>query len=252
MLFEARAVEGVTTAEIERMVREVRTKVYANIGSALTALGATKAREREVALGELARLEEQLREVERIDYFPSGAADDLRGGLGRLRARLEQRSAAPSQLAERKRHELLTTAAVPGHAHGGEGQSCRYAWLIRRLLDADAKFKFVGPGSYAPKGGELRFDMPEAGFTHVGDQCSFEVLCRRFALPCRVSRIAAIGHDLDVNDGRYLHPETGGVRTMLEGSVAQHERGQERIEAGSALFNALLAANGKQASRRNR
>jgi hypothetical protein len=42
------------------------------------------------------------------------------------------------------------------------------AWLIRRFIDPDAKFKFVRGQEYAPEKGELRFDMFEADFTHEG------------------------------------------------------------------------------------
>ena len=50
------------------------------------------------------------------------------------------------------------------------------AWLIRRFIDPEARFKFVPAKGYAPQPGELRFDMFEAEFTHEGDRCTFEVL----------------------------------------------------------------------------
>ena len=54
------------------------------------------------------------------------------------------------------------------------------AWLIRRFVDRQARFKFVPGHAYAPRRGELRFDMSEAEFTHEGDRCTFEVLVRHF------------------------------------------------------------------------
>jgi hypothetical protein len=33
------------------------------------------------------------------------------------------------------------------------------AWLIRRFIDPDARFKFVPAKGYVPEPGELRFDM---------------------------------------------------------------------------------------------
>jgi hypothetical protein len=50
------------------------------------------------------------------------------------------------------------------------------AWLIRRFIEPEARFKFVTVGRYRPRDGELRFDMFEAEFTHEGDRCTFEVL----------------------------------------------------------------------------
>ena len=55
------------------------------------------------------------------------------------------------------------------------------AWLIRRFIDPDARFKFVPAKGYMPQAGELRFDMFEAEFTHVGDRCTFEVLLAKEA-----------------------------------------------------------------------
>jgi hypothetical protein len=48
-------------------------------------------------------------------------------------------------------------------------------WLIRRFIDEKAAFKFVPAKGYI-QAGELRFDMFDAEFTHIGDRCTFEVL----------------------------------------------------------------------------
>src|SRR4030095_15116895 len=55
------------------------------------------------------------------------------------------------------------------------------AWLIRRFIDPEARFKFVSGKGYRPAEGELRFDMFQAEFTHEGDKCTFEVLLDRVA-----------------------------------------------------------------------
>ena len=53
------------------------------------------------------------------------------------------------------------------------------AWLIRRFIDPDARFRVRPAKGYVPQDGELRFDMFEAEFTHEGDRCTFEVLLAR-------------------------------------------------------------------------
>jgi hypothetical protein len=53
------------------------------------------------------------------------------------------------------------------------------AWLIRRFIDEEARFKFVAARGYSPRTGELRFDMFEAEYTHVGEDCTFQTLQRR-------------------------------------------------------------------------
>jgi len=54
------------------------------------------------------------------------------------------------------------------------------AWLIRRFIDPQARFKFVPSRGYVPRKGEIRFDMADAEYTHVGDDCTFQTLVRRF------------------------------------------------------------------------
>jgi hypothetical protein len=242
-----------TTPEIARMFRDARAKDYAEVESALTALGDKKPPERDVVLGELGRLEEQLREVERIDYFPNGTADELRAALGAVRTRIEQRTRASAPA----KHVALRAADYRGRVWvtraGVKVDRVACAWLIRRFVDAQAKLRFVELATCVPRRGELRFDMPEAEFTHVGDLCSFEVLCARFGLSQPgLSRIAEIVHDLDIKDGRYLHPEAEGVRALIEGIVVQHARDEARIEAASTLFDALLAAHEAASPRRKR
>ena len=62
------------------------------------------------------------------------------------------------------------------------------AWLIRRFIDPEARFKFVPGKGYEPEPGEIRFDMFEAEFTHEGDRCTFEVLLAALASTTRRSR----------------------------------------------------------------
>src|SRR2546427_570216 len=54
------------------------------------------------------------------------------------------------------------------------------AWLIRRFIDSEARFKFVRPEGYRPQPGEIRFDMFQAEYTHEGEACTFETLIKRF------------------------------------------------------------------------
>lgn len=254
MLFDATAVEGMTTPQIERMFRDARARDYAAIEGALAALGESKPRERDATLAELGKLEEQLREVERIDYFPNGGADELRARLSAVRTRVEHRTATSSSAgtqqtlrpADYRARVWVTRADVKV-----DRVAC--AWLIRRFIDAEAKLRFVELASYAQKRGEVRFDMPEAEFTHVGDLCSFEVFCRRFGFRAPgLAYVAEIVHDLDIKDGRYQHPEAEGVRAVLDGIVTQHARDEARVEAASTLFDALLASRRKATPRRKR
>jgi hypothetical protein len=117
------------------------------------------------------------------------------------------------------------------------------AWLIRRFIDRDAKLKFVPAKGYEPAAGELRFDMFEAEHTHEGDQCTFEVLKRRFGVSdAAVQAIAEVVHDIDVRDGKFGRPETAGVERLVNGIALTQSDDDARVALGSQLFDALYEA----------
>ena len=116
------------------------------------------------------------------------------------------------------------------------------AWLIRKFIDPQARFKFVPAKGYEPQGGEVRFDMFEAEFTHEGDLCTFEVLLERFGLAePALGSIAEIVHDVDVKDAKYGREEAPGVGQVVAGIAAAHADDEARLERGAALFDDLYA-----------
>jgi len=121
------------------------------------------------------------------------------------------------------------------------------AWLVRRFIDPEARFKFVAARGYSPKRGELRFDMFEAEYTHIGEDCTFQTLLRQFDL--RDTALRAIGevvHDIDCKDDRFNRPETAGVSGLIIGIVQAHKTDQARIERGAAALDDLYAFFRKQ------
>ena len=114
------------------------------------------------------------------------------------------------------------------------------AWLIRRFIDPEARFKFVPAKGYAPDTGELRFDMFEAEFTHEGDRCTFEALLSRTGLSDpALSAIGEIVHDIDLKDEKFGREEAAGIRTLVAGICAPDRDDAERIARGSAVFDDL-------------
>jgi hypothetical protein len=114
------------------------------------------------------------------------------------------------------------------------------AWLIRRFIDPEGRFKFVAGKGYRPAEGELRFDMFEAEFTHEGDKCTFEVLLERGALKDPALRaIAEIIHDIDLKDDKFGRTEVAGIRTLIEGISVATKDDTERIARGADVFNNL-------------
>jgi hypothetical protein len=123
------------------------------------------------------------------------------------------------------------------------------AWLIHRFIDDQARFKFVPARGYRPRGGELRFDMYEAEYTHVGEDCTFQTLVRRFGLRDRGLRaIGEIIHDIDCKDDRFNRPETAGTAAMILGIVQTRPTDRERLDRGAVLFDDLYEFFRKQRS----
>jgi len=116
------------------------------------------------------------------------------------------------------------------------------AWLIRRFIDPDARFKFVSARGYVARKGEIRFDMADAEYTHVGDDCTFQTLLRRFGIKKAALRtIGEIVHDIDCKDELFGRPETAGVESLIRGLARSSTDDEARIERGAAIFDDLYA-----------
>jgi Chromate resistance exported protein len=152
-----------------------------------------------------ARLRRRLAEVVGIDFFDCLGRQSAEGLVASLEARLNPDAsgddrAAPSS-GEYRGRVWVTRKGI----HVDRMAS---AWLIRRFIDPEAKFKFVPAREYQPQKLEIRFDMFEADFTHEGDRCTFEVLLQRLKLNHPALRpIAEIVHDIDLKDGNSAGPK---------------------------------------------
>ena len=117
------------------------------------------------------------------------------------------------------------------------------AWLIRRFIDAKARFKFVPAKGYKPLPGELRFDMFGGEFTHEGERCSFETLLLNFGLKeAALRHMGEIVHDVDCKDGKFGRPEADGVASLIQGIAAAHPSDEDRLARGGAAMDDLYAS----------
>jgi hypothetical protein len=115
------------------------------------------------------------------------------------------------------------------------------AWLIRRVLDPEARFRFEPGPAKVP--GAVTFDAPGADFTHRGEDCTFEVLVHDFCVgDPRVVLVAEVIHDIDVKDAKFGRPETPGFARLLEGLRAMEKSDARRIERALPLFDWLAAS----------
>ena len=122
------------------------------------------------------------------------------------------------------------------------------AWLIRRFIDRDARFRWLAKPSDCPKSA-LGFDFDGAAFTHVGDRVTFETLMASFALEddAALARLAAMVHQLDV--GGEPVPEATGFEAVMAGARERLPDDDTLLAEMSTVLDSLYAHFGREATR---
>jgi len=245
---EARFVEGMSDAQLRGLFDAARDADYDEIAGEARALAEAGAKAEAVA-ARLVRLRKRFAEVAAIDFFGASGRETVDGLLSGLEAGLrEDSSAAPPTDGDgfdRSPGRTWVTRARVGIDRMAS------AWLIRRFIDPEARFKFVAAAGYRPRRGEVRFDMFEAEYTHEGDRCTFEILVERAGLgDAGLRRIGEIVHDVDIKDGKFGWPETPGIAQVVAGIAAAQASDEARLERAFALFDDLLATTRPKRPRR--
>jgi hypothetical protein len=233
--------DGLSDAELMERFRQTRAEDYtaldAQAAELEARLGAELTREERSRLREmLERVRRQHAEVARIDFFDAPEGGLLASRLGRMAQALSagEGSAAPTTSAaiETYRETRWVTRPRP-HV---DRLSC--IWLIRRFINPQAVVRY----SPTPEPGEVGFDMPHGEFTHRGHLCTFETMVSAFGLKDQVLQaMGEIIHEIDLRDGRYVHPETAGIDAVLKGWLLARLSDRELEAHGVALFEGLYA-----------
>ena len=245
LILDARAVQGFTDDEIIAIFDAAREEQYRAIAEEIRAFSARFERKRdppsaEETVTQHARFHGRISAIEAIDFFQANGREQVRALLRELEPRnisVDTLGAEPSMQTENQASLKGRTWVTRANVHVDRMAS---AWLIRRWVDPDAKFKWVADRNYRPEALEIRFDMYQAEFTHEGDQCTFEVLLGRLELKdAALSAIAEIIHDLDLKDQKFGRKETAGVQQLLSGIVSSQPSDDGRIERATNLFDDL-------------
>ncbi|MBR0644938.1 chromate resistance protein [Roseomonas hellenica] len=250
MIWEARLVDGLTDEDIRGLFNAARTQDYDGVAKEARALAqAARAGGAETGLTEararLARLRTEVARIAAIDFFGANGREAVEGLVSGLEETLQEDTAMANESAGN------AAGGQPGGAPKGRVWVTRRgvyvdriasAWLIRRFIDPDARFKFVPAKGYVPEQGELRFDMYEGEYTHEGDRCTFEVLLARAGLDDpALTAIGEIVHDIDLKDAKFGRAEASGIARVVDGIAAANKDDTKRIERGSAVLDDLYA-----------
>ena len=182
----------------------------------------------------VSRLRRRLADIASIDFF--GAPERAQVEMLLQRADSEDKAlslkAKPLSMKNYLRKTWLTRPR-PGIDRVSS------AWLIKRFIDPKAHFVFDGTPERHPE--SIPFDMfGTKGFGHVGEECTFETLVRRFAIrDPKVRRIAQAIHDADLEDDKYGRIEAIGLDQVLNGWAVAGISDHDILARGMELFEGL-------------
>jgi len=228
--------EGLDDAELVGLFREAAATHYRplldRIAEADQRAGADAPDARGLATT-LARIEEDLADTRRIDFFDAPDGREAMAALRALRERLNPADEQPS-IPRREANEYQGRRWVTRPRPYVDRLAC--VWFIRRFVDPRAIIRYHD----RPRANEVAFDMPGGDFEHVGPLCTFEVMLQAFGLDAPGLRaIADIVHEIDLRDGQVLRPETAGVEAILSGWLEVKMDDAALEAAGVTLFDGL-------------
>ena len=151
-LVEARLVEGLSDEQLKEMFRAARDADYQEIAGEARELARVLPRkgqlsdERRVELeAQLTRLQKKAAEIAAVDFFDSRGRETAGGLLAEIAERLAPPPAKPGKdpaPVEKPRGRTWVTRT------GIHVDRMASAWLIRRFIDPDARFRFVAIREY--------------------------------------------------------------------------------------------------------
>jgi hypothetical protein len=116
------------------------------------------------------------------------------------------------------------------------------AWLIRKHIDARAKFLFIAAGTTATPEGAEPFDIPGVRLSHHEGHCSFHAFLREYKLDDPVlHRIARIIDEADTVQEAHVEPAAVGLDLICEGIRLISPDDLSAIDRGGLIYDALYA-----------
>ena len=199
-------------------------------------------------------LRRQLEQLVAMDFFPGPARDQAAERLADLEAAARSRLFPEEPTSQPALLPRLDPADFQGRTwstrKGLWVDRLASAWLIRRFIDPQARFRWLVRIEDCPKKA-LGFDFDGAAFSHVvteaGERVTFETLLASFGLEsdAALMRLGAMVHALDVGGHA---PEAPGFELMLRGLKTRVADDDQLLAQGGQLLDDLygaLVANGE-------
>jgi hypothetical protein len=232
-IVHVQSIDNISTPQLVARFAEARTREYQELIRQLQEFSSFPLQKQ--AVGRLSRLRSRFQEIVDVDFFGSSLQKRVGELLARAdAARVATRAPVFAVIRPRDyRGRVWVTRPRPGVDRSAS------AWLIRRFIDAKARFAFA-PEDQVPREA-VPFDMfHERGFGHRGDDCTFETLQKQFKIRDRkVSVISEIIHDADLADGKFGRKEGYGIDEVLKGWARQGLSDQALLDRGMQLVEGL-------------
>jgi hypothetical protein len=119
-------------------------------------------------------------------------------------------------------------------------------WLIKRFVDPDAEFVYVGRDDVmrvAMEEDAIPYDVPNVELGHVDGRCSFESILKKYDLDDPALRLLGrIVHGADVPEDVAIEPEAAGLRAIAHGFATIHqEEDHRKLALEAPMYDALYA-----------
>ena len=117
-------------------------------------------------------------------------------------------------------------------------------WLVARFIDKQPEFLFVAPDRVmdtARGTGAIPYDVPGVELTHVGEDCSFDTIRKKYGLdkPALLDLAVIVrGADTDRLD---LAPQCAGLLAISLGLSRNFSDDHEMLRHGMVMYDALYA-----------
>jgi hypothetical protein len=230
---EVQGIDNLPERQLIKNFREARAREYREIIKDLTKLSTPSQHKR--LRSHAKRLRSRFQEIVAVDFFHCPLQSHVEKLLKRAELDANRIATGPAHGKLRVgdyQQKLWVTRHRPGVDRSGS------AWLIRRFIDAKARFDFADEAHVPPQG--IAYDMYHGGFGHRGDDCTFETLVKEFRIRNRkVDIIAEIIHDADVLDEKFGRQEGFGINEVLKGWSRRNISDRELLERGVDLFEGL-------------
>lgn len=227
-VLELHSIDDLPSDELRRLFVQERSRDYELLLKQLK-----KAKRGGPLLG---RLRRRLQEIVEVDFFGS----PLRSRVETAIAALELPQLEGKSIRKHGRRAFSARVWVTRPRPGIDRVSS--AWLIKNHIDPDAQFAFTNDVKSLRNA--IPFDMFNVGgFTHEGENCTFETLCQEFNIRDRKIRvIAEIIHDADLNDEKFGRTEGLGLDRVLTGWGQMDTSDEELLRRGMELIEGLYTA----------